>query len=85
MHGVTVEQRGSEREAAAPSSHAPPPPDADKSKPRPMTRHGMLVAVSYMTCAVTLVLFNKAALSTYKFPCANVITLLQAGEGTYGN
>jgi hypothetical protein len=27
--------------------------------------------------AVLLVMFNKAALSSYKFPCANVITLLQ--------
>lgn len=27
--------------------------------------------------AVLLVLFNKAALSSYSFPCANVITLLQ--------
>lgn len=27
--------------------------------------------------AVLLVMFNKAALSSYNFPCANVITLLQ--------
>lgn len=27
--------------------------------------------------AVLLVMFNKAALSSYSFPCANVITLLQ--------
>jgi hypothetical protein len=27
--------------------------------------------------AVLLVMFNKAALSSYKFPCANVITVLQ--------
>ncbi|KAJ7525445.1 hypothetical protein O6H91_17G051500 [Diphasiastrum complanatum] len=42
-----------------------------------MTRRGMLAALSYMACAVLLVMFNKAALSVYKFPCANVITLLQ--------
>lgn len=29
--------------------------------------------------AVLLVLFNKAALSSYNFPCANVITLCQVG------
>jgi len=40
--------------------------------------HGCgLVALSYMGCAVTLLLFNKAALSSYKFPNANVITLAQ--------
>jgi hypothetical protein len=27
--------------------------------------------------AVLLVMFNKAALSSYNFPCANVVTLLQ--------
>ena len=27
--------------------------------------------------AVLLILFNKAALSSYRFPCANVITLFQ--------
>ncbi|CAI7812529.1 unnamed protein product [Closterium sp. NIES-54] len=42
-----------------------------------MTRRGMIAAVSYMICAVTLVMFNKAALSSFNFPCANVITLLQ--------
>ncbi|XP_020238564.1 UDP-N-acetylglucosamine transporter UGNT1 [Cajanus cajan] len=34
-------------------------------------------AISYMLCAVLLVLFNKAALSSYHFPSARVITLLQ--------
>ncbi|KAG5030950.1 hypothetical protein JHK85_014932 [Glycine max] len=34
-------------------------------------------AISYMSCAVLLVLFNKAALSSYHFPSASVITLLQ--------
>mmetsp|Transcript_32974 Transcript_32974/g.52832 ORF Transcript_32974/g.52832 Transcript_32974/m.52832 type:complete len:347 (-) Transcript_32974:856-1896(-) len=36
-----------------------------------------LVALSYMLCAVTLLFFNKAALSAYSFPNANVITLAQ--------
>lgn len=36
-----------------------------------------MVALSYMACAVLLVMFNKAALSSYKFPSANVITVLQ--------
>ncbi|XP_010525948.1 PREDICTED: UDP-N-acetylglucosamine/UDP-glucose/GDP-mannose transporter [Tarenaya hassleriana] len=42
-----------------------------------MTKRGAYAAVSYMACAVLLVLFNKAALSSYKFPCVNVITLFQ--------
>ncbi|GMG98995.1 hypothetical protein Nepgr_000835 [Nepenthes gracilis] len=42
-----------------------------------MTRRGAYAAISYMTCAVLLVLFNKAALSSYNFPCATVITLFQ--------
>ncbi|KAF3670047.1 putative potassium channel SKOR-like [Capsicum annuum] len=42
-----------------------------------MTKKGVYVAISYMACAVLLVIFNKAALSSYKFPCANVITLFQ--------
>ncbi|CAN6459680.1 unnamed protein product [Victoria cruziana] len=42
-----------------------------------MTKRGAYAAVSYMTCAVLLVMFNKAALSSYNFPSANVITLLQ--------
>ncbi|MQL69340.1 hypothetical protein Taro_001642 [Colocasia esculenta] len=53
-----------------------------------MTRRGAMAAVSYMTCAdssvssqpqrhLLLVLFNKAVLSSYNFPCANVITLFQ--------
>ncbi|BBN15382.1 solute carrier family 35, member D1/2/3 [Marchantia polymorpha subsp. ruderalis] len=46
-------------------------------KTQRMTRRGALVALSYMGCAVMLVMFNKAALSTYRFPCANVITVLQ--------
>ncbi|XP_059637903.1 UDP-N-acetylglucosamine transporter UGNT1-like [Cornus florida] len=42
-----------------------------------MTKRGAYAAISYMTCAVLLVMFNKAALSSYNFPCASVITLLQ--------
>ncbi|KAL8153025.1 hypothetical protein V2J09_010785 [Rumex salicifolius] len=42
-----------------------------------MTKRGAYAALSYMTCAVLLVLFNKAALSSYSFPSANVITLFQ--------
>ncbi|XP_023760030.1 UDP-N-acetylglucosamine transporter UGNT1 [Lactuca sativa] len=42
-----------------------------------MTSRGAYAAVSYMSCAVMLVLFNKAALSSYSFPSANVITLFQ--------
>ncbi|CAK9145382.1 unnamed protein product [Ilex paraguariensis] len=42
-----------------------------------MTKKGAYAAISYMACAVLLVMFNKAALSSYHFPCANVITLFQ--------
>ncbi|KAF7838772.1 nucleotide-sugar uncharacterized transporter 3-like [Senna tora] len=42
-----------------------------------MTKRGVYAAVSYMASAVLLVIFNKAALSTYSFPSANVITFFQ--------
>ncbi|GAA0141838.1 secondary carrier transporter [Lithospermum erythrorhizon] len=42
-----------------------------------MSRRGAYAAISYMSSAVLLILFNKAALSSYNFPCANVITLCQ--------
>ncbi|KAH9653300.1 UDP-N-acetylglucosamine transporter UGNT1 [Citrus sinensis] len=42
-----------------------------------MTKRGVYAAASYMASAVLLVMFNKAALSSYSFPCANVITLFQ--------
>ncbi|CAN8326939.1 unnamed protein product [Cochlearia groenlandica] len=42
-----------------------------------MNKRGAYAALSYMACAVMLVLFNKAALSSYDFPCVNVITLFQ--------
>ncbi|KAJ0576286.1 putative sugar phosphate transporter domain-containing protein [Helianthus annuus] len=51
--------------------------DDDRRVSSPMTRKGVYAAVSYMTSAVLLIMFNKAALSSYKFPCANVITLFQ--------
>ncbi|CAN1812705.1 UDP-N-acetylglucosamine transporter UGNT1 [Linum perenne] len=43
-----------------------------------MTKRGAYAAISYMACAVLLVMFNKAALSSYNFPSANVITLFQS-------
>ncbi|XP_061360448.1 UDP-N-acetylglucosamine transporter UGNT1-like [Gastrolobium bilobum] len=42
-----------------------------------MTRKGVYAALSYMASSVLLVIFNKAALSSYNFPFANVITLTQ--------
>lgn len=51
--------------------------EREKDRPKPMSRKGMTSAVSYMVCAVMLVMFNKAALSAYKFPSANVVTILQ--------
>lgn len=54
-----------------------PPRGDDLHKGSPVTKRGAYAAISYMSCAVLLVLFNKAALSSYSFPCANVITLLQ--------
>ncbi|XP_077237932.1 UDP-N-acetylglucosamine transporter UGNT1-like [Tasmannia lanceolata] len=55
------------------------PSRADESlfKGSAMTKRGAYAAISYMACAVLLVMFNKAALSSYSFPCANVITLFQ--------
>lgn len=58
----------------------PPSPQrggSGEEKGSSMTPRGVYAAVSYMACAVMLVLFNKAALSSYSFPCANVITLFQ--------
>ncbi|KAI3512327.1 hypothetical protein L1887_19642 [Cichorium endivia] len=60
-----------------------PPPQGGGSgkesilKGSSMTSRGVYAAISYMSCAVLLILFNKAALSSYSFPCANVITLFQ--------
>ncbi|KAG5121633.1 hypothetical protein JHK84_039973 [Glycine max] len=62
-----------------PVSDPPKTQDADNKlfKGSAMTKRGAFAAVSYMSCAVLLVMFNKAALSSYNFPSANVITLLQ--------
>lgn len=44
------------------------------------SRSAGIIALSYMACAVFLILFNKVALSTFKFNHANLITLLQVSE-----
>ncbi|XP_019414749.1 PREDICTED: putative UDP-sugar transporter DDB_G0278631 [Lupinus angustifolius] len=49
----------------------------EKYKGSTMTRKGIHTALSYMAAAVLLVMFNKAALSSYNFPFANLITLCQ--------
>lgn len=49
----------------------------DMHRKSTMSRRGISAALAYMGCAVLLVMFNKAALSSYGFPCANIITLLQ--------
>lgn len=48
-----------------------------KASGKPSKLYCGLVALSYMVFAVTLLFFNKAALSSYHFPNANVITLAQ--------
>lgn len=64
----------------------PPPRGGDNTaallKGSAMTKKGAYAALSYMACAVLLVMFNKAALSSYSFPSANVITLLQMISST---
>lgn len=55
----------------------PPRPDDKVFKGSAMSKRGAYAAISYMSCAVLLVIFNKAALSSYHFPCASVITLFQ--------
>ncbi|KAL0327415.1 UNVERIFIED_CONTAM: UDP-N-acetylglucosamine transporter UGNT1 [Sesamum angustifolium] len=59
------------------SNDSPPKLEEKLFKGSAMTKRGAYAAISYMTCAVLLVMFNKAALSSYSFPCANVITLCQ--------
>ncbi|KAK4422158.1 UDP-N-acetylglucosamine transporter UGNT1 [Sesamum alatum] len=59
------------------STDTPPKAEEKLFKGSAMTKRGAYAAISYMTCAVLLVMFNKAALSSYSFPCANVITLCQ--------
>jgi hypothetical protein len=41
--------------------------------------HTLIRGLGFAT--VLLVIFNKAALSSYEFPCANVITVMQVGGG----
>ncbi|CAA3019922.1 UDP-sugar transporter sqv-7 [Olea europaea subsp. europaea] len=62
-----------------PMAATDPPPRMEEKlfKGSAMTKRGAYAAISYMICAVLLVLFNKAALSSYNFPSANVITLCQ--------
>ncbi|GMY35817.1 nucleotide-sugar uncharacterized transporter 3-like isoform X1 [Fagus crenata] len=51
--------------------------ETHNKKASAITRKGAQAAISYMITAVLLVMFNKAALSSYNFPCVNVITLFQ--------
>ncbi|KAL3633590.1 UDP-N-acetylglucosamine transporter ugnt1 [Castilleja foliolosa] len=71
----------SKSSSVLPTALADPPERVDEKlfKGSAMTKRGAYAAISYMTCAdnVLLVLFNKAALSLYSFPSANVITLCQ--------
>ncbi|XP_022863806.1 nucleotide-sugar uncharacterized transporter 3 isoform X1 [Olea europaea var. sylvestris] len=62
-----------------PMAASDPPPRMEEKLFRgsAMTKRGAYAAISYMICAVLLILFNKAALSSYNFPCANIITLCQ--------
>ncbi|KMS95054.1 hypothetical protein BVRB_012950 [Beta vulgaris subsp. vulgaris] len=55
----------------------PPKVDDKFFRGSAMTKRGAYAAISYMSCAVLLIIFNKAALSSYSFPSANVITLFQ--------
>ena len=47
------------------------------SRARGTRWYGASVALAYMTLAVTLLCFNKAALSSYRFPAPDVLTLAQ--------
>nr|KYP52532.1 UDP-N-acetylglucosamine/UDP-glucose/GDP-mannose transporter [Cajanus cajan] len=60
-----------------PKGQDPYAPDDKLFKGSAFTKRGAFAALSYMSCAVLLVMFNKAALSSYRFQSANVITLLQ--------
>ena len=48
-----------------------------KATGRPSKLYCGLVALAYMLFAIMLLFFNKAALSSYNFPNANIITLAQ--------
>ncbi|KAA8522996.1 hypothetical protein F0562_009419 [Nyssa sinensis] len=59
--------------AKSPDNLTLPVSDPQRSKERlhkdsAMTKRGAYAALSYMACAVLLVMFNKAALSSYNFP-----------------
>ncbi|KAG4931291.1 hypothetical protein JHK85_048882 [Glycine max] len=76
---MSLKPSNSSENLMLPVSDPPKSHDADDKlfKGSAMTKRGAFAAVSYMSCAVLLVMFNKAALSSYNFPSANVITLLQ--------
>ncbi|XP_027329400.1 nucleotide-sugar uncharacterized transporter 3-like isoform X2 [Abrus precatorius] len=75
---MSLKPSNSSENPILPMSDPPHNQDDDKLfKGSAMTKRGAFAAISYMSCAVLLVMFNKAALSSYNFPSANVITLLQ--------
>ncbi|KAH9623555.1 hypothetical protein KSS87_001457, partial [Heliosperma pusillum] len=67
----------SEKNTLLPVTDPPLKGDDKLFKGSAMSQRGAYAALSYMSCAVLLVMFNKAALSSYHFPSANVITLFQ--------
>ncbi|XP_027902150.1 UDP-N-acetylglucosamine transporter UGNT1-like [Vigna unguiculata] len=68
----------SEKNLMLPLSHEDSKQNEERQrKVSAMTKKGVFVALSYMASSVLLVMFNKAALSSYNFPFANVITLSQ--------
>ncbi|XP_022636570.1 nucleotide-sugar uncharacterized transporter 3 isoform X2 [Vigna radiata var. radiata] len=48
-----------------------------KSDSKTFRGRRIYAAISYMSCAVLLILFNKAVLSSYGFPSSSIVTLLQ--------
>ncbi|CAA0837994.1 Nucleotide/sugar transporter family protein [Striga hermonthica] len=72
---VTLVEIQIQRSSVLPMASRDPSPEFFKSSA--MTKAGAFAAIFYMACAVLLMMFNKAALSSYSFPCANVITLCQ--------
>ncbi|XP_017422628.1 UDP-N-acetylglucosamine transporter UGNT1 isoform X5 [Vigna angularis] len=48
-----------------------------KSDSKTFRGRRIYAAISYMSCAVLLILFNKAVLSSYDFPSSSIVTLLQ--------
>ncbi|KAK9699943.1 hypothetical protein RND81_08G205400 [Saponaria officinalis] len=66
-----------EKNVLLPVTDPPLKADVKLFKGSAMSQRGAYAALSYMSCAVLLVMFNKAALSSYNFPSANVITLFQ--------